>query len=375
MKRLISKVAITFIASFMLFTSSVSAAQKLPVLDNVMATLKGTASQMDSATLRAVMLTHYKTLRLVDDSYNWVAPELAEISDQLLPPDLTNAHAITLLNDMAEYAQLNPYMVKFFKKAEKGEFSDLMEKSQANAAYILPAVIGYALVQERMTQAMYQDWKLIKVLMDIWVPVRQAYGIEAQLDTFSKMKLASVEQPMNDYIEFHTSGVVPEDYGKLDLPMNIFEATAEDLSADRRDNAKAGVILAFNLPGAKPSRLSEDGKAVLLSMPQSKKWADLYTIWNMAFVSHFEYFPFVMVKLMIPQVNNYADDPDAYMYNRSLALYTHLHFSFLGQFDQLMAGQEGMDWYDEELTEKLGKVARKSAMKYQASVFMERLSK
>ena len=339
-----------------------------PALDTVMNKLKGSISYFNDATLQYVVRTHYQTMRLMDAQGVWVTPELQDISEDLLPSNLSVADAYDLIDRMAMHAEENPYLVDFFEAAQGEQFDTLFNQVDAEGAQILPAVVAYAILQENLTKAMYNDYRLIEVLMNIWVPTRQALGIEASLSTFHTLKLMSVEKPMNDYIQFHSTGVVPADYAKLDLPLNIFEAVAEDLSADRRDNAKAGAILGFHLPGQQPARFSDDGKAVLLTMEEPKAWADLYTIWNMAFVSHFEYFPFVMVKLLIPQVNNIAEQPEAYIYNRSLALYSHLHFSFLGQFDQLVAGQQPMNWFDADLNAVFGEVAKRSAIKYELKV-------
>ena len=360
------KLKLVLFSALLVFASQAMATS--PALNGVINKLKGSIGYLDDATLQYVVRSHYQTLRLMDVNGAWVTPELDDISEQLLPSNLGINDAYDLLDRMAIHAEENPYMVDFFATVEGKKFDTLLNQVDASGASILPAVVAYAILQENLSKAMYHDHQLIEVLMNVWIPTRQALGIEANLSTFHKLKLMSVEKPMLDYIGFHTTGEVPADYAKLDLPLNIFEAVAEDLSVDRRDNAKAGTILAFHLPGQQPARFSDDGKAILLTMPQPKAWADLYTVWNMAFVSHFTYFPFVMVKLMIPQVNNIAEQPEAYIYNRSLALYSHLHFSFLGQFDQLMAGQTPMNWYDAELTAIFGKVAKRSAKHYKAKV-------
>lgn len=357
---------IVLLSALLVFTSQTMASS--PALHSVVDKLKGSISYLNDATLQYAVRSHYQTLRLMDANGIWAVSELEDISEQLLPSNLSINDAYDLLDRMAIHAQENPYMVDFFDATEGKQFNALFEQVDATGASILPAVVAYAILQENLTKAMYNDHKLIEVLMNIWVPTRQALGIEASLSTFHTLKLMSVEKPMNDYLAFHAAGEVPADYAKLDLPLNIFEAVAEDLSADRRDNAKAGAILGFHLPGHQPARFSDDGKAILLTMQEPKAWADLYTVWNMAFVSHFTYFPFVMVKLMIPQVNNIAQAPEAYIYNRSLALYSHLHFSFLGQFDQMMAGTPPMNWHDEKLTALFGRVAKRSAFKYKALV-------
>ncbi|WP_299495039.1 hypothetical protein [uncultured Shewanella sp.] len=339
-----------------------------PVIHHLVNILKVTAAQLDNTDLYNIMLNHYQTLRLIDSELHWASPELAELSQQLLPVNITHEHVLSLLDNIQNAIADNPYLMHFLSQAEHQQFAQLKEKSALNFKQILPAVIGYALVQERLTQALYQHWPLIDTLMKIWIPLRKQYGIESQLSTFESMKLASIEKPMSDYLQFHRAEAVPHDYALLDLPMNIFEAVAEDLSEQRFDNAKAGAILAFHLPNAKPARFSDNQKGILLTPPQAKSWADLYSLWNMAFVSHLGHFPFLMVKLLIPQVNDFKDNPELYLYNRTLALYTHLHFAFFSQFDRLQTKQPNMDWQDETLTQLLGRCALKSAQEYQQRV-------
>ena len=52
-------------------------------------------------------------------------------------------------------------------------------------------------------------------------------------------------------------------------------------------------------------------------MPLTKEWADLYSTWNMGFVSHYSYFPYVMASLI--QVSDYQDKPSEYICDRALA--------------------------------------------------------
>ena len=84
-------------------------------MDTVVKTLKASVAPLDAATVQGIMMTHYKTMRLVDDQYQWVAPELAEISDQLLPPTTTAQDAIELIDEMADAVSENPYMMRFFR--------------------------------------------------------------------------------------------------------------------------------------------------------------------------------------------------------------------------------------------------------------------
>jgi hypothetical protein len=99
-----------------------------------------------------------------------------------------------------------------------------------------------------------------------------------------------------------------------------------------------------------------------------EQWADLYSTWNLAFVSHYPEFPFVMVKLLIPFVANYQRHPEEYIYRRALALWVHLHHLYLGRADQARTGQEAIVWNDVELTKLWGRVNREAAVEYAATV-------
>lgn len=347
-------------------------ASELSALNFITGKLKDSVANLSDESLQGLMVQHFQTMRLMDEAGVWTAPELAYISEDLLPSDVSIADANALIDQMAFHATENPYMVDFFEAVENESFPFLADKL-ATEQHILPAVVAYAMLQENLTKALYNDWTLMQVLKDLWVVAREEAGIYDNMDAFAKAKLTTVELPISKYIEFHSTGEVPANFSEALLPINILEATLVDTRNGFLDNAFTGAVLMVNNPGELPARFSDDGKAILITAPKPKEWADLYAVWNMAFVSHFEYFPFVMVKLMIPQVNNINAEPEAYMYNRALALYSHLHFSYMGQADQLKAGIEPMQWHDRSFTEAFGKVNKESAKHYEKLVLREKL--
>ena len=161
------------------------------------------------------------------------------------------------------------------------------------------------------------------------------------------------------------------------LPMNIIEAMFEDIRLGNRDNAASAWPLVKDRPGswareAKTGEVaaswSEDRKAILLSFALPRRWADLYATWNLAFVSHCGDFPYLMTKLLIPQVNGYQDSPEEYIYNRLLALYCQLHYTGFGRVDLARQGRDAIDWHDEALTKLWSSVNRESAEKYSEAV-------
>ncbi|MGB5375846.1 MAG: hypothetical protein WBN15_18855 [Polyangiales bacterium] len=103
--------------------------------------------------------------------------------------------------------------------------------------------------------------------------------------------------------------------------MNIIEAMFEDVRLGHRDNAASAWPLVKDRPGSwareaktgeVAARWSDDGKAISLSFALPRRWADLYATWNLAFVSHYGDFPYLMTKLLIPQVNGYQNSPQEY---------------------------------------------------------------
>ena len=192
------------------------------------------------------------------------------------------------------------------------------------------------------------------------------------MDLFVRAKLASVELIVNKFVKAHEEQYVPHDLMKGILPVNIMEAVASDLVGGNRDNALAGTILAKYVPGHKkynertgegPSSFSDDGRGILLNMALPGKWADLYATWNLAFVTTYPY-PHMMVKLLIPSVNDYQDEPAEYIYNRAMALYTHIHWGLIRKVDLAAAGKEKEDWPDDHLTKFWGQVNKENAKEY-----------
>ena len=95
------------------------------------------------------------------------------------------------------------------------------------------------------------------------------------------------------------------------------EAVLEDERNHNFANAEVGVILAKfpqtvehnNKTGSGPCRLSPSRQFFECSQPLSRRWADLYSSWNLAFVSQFPDFVYYVPKLLIPTVSSYQDNP------------------------------------------------------------------
>ncbi|MBF0442001.1 MAG: hypothetical protein HQK54_08865 [Oligoflexales bacterium] len=340
--------------------------------------VKSSLSDTSADEMRKLMFSQLVHLRLISESGIWTDPQFENHSDYLLGNDLDKDKIGEFVDFVAEANLKNPYLTKFLVKAGKSDFSKYYEKIRGEAHTFFPDLVAYGLVQERLTKLLYQDWRLIKASRDIWAKARATSNIEEHMELFDYAKLASVDYPIRKVIEFNESGSVDQDFLKIMLPVNIMEAVMVDIRTGRVNNAKAGFVLAVHNPESPEcvggsnncvaSYWSKERKAVSVNLPLSKNWADLYQTWNLAFVTRYKYFPYVMVKLLIPQVANYQDKPDEYLYNRMIALYTHLNYALLGRANNFGVYSANIDWSNDDLSQLWGRENLDSAGDYSAKL-------
>ncbi|MGB5704135.1 MAG: hypothetical protein WBM48_15040 [Polyangiales bacterium] len=320
---------------------------------------------------------HLLQFRLIDSTGRWQAEELAALGDWLLGEELDTDDALDLVDEAARCAGANAYLTEFLDRAKGEDFDRLYEKIEMEGGRVLPSVVTYALLLERLTQAMRSDWRLIRACREIWMRARDAEGMNSYLTIFERTKVLSIDVAINRVLDFHESGTVDPEFTRVLLSVNIIEAMLEDLRLGNRDNAMSAWPLVKDRPGswdrqpktrAVAARWSEDRKAISLSFALPRRWADLYATWNLAFVSHYGDFPYLMTKLLIPQVNGYQDRPEEYIYNRVLALYCQLQYTGFGRIDLARQGHDAIDWHDEALTKLWSSVNRESAAKYSEAV-------
>ena len=112
---------------------------------------------------------------------------------------------------------------------------------------------------------------------------------------------------MKDFLD---SDLSIQSFGINPLVVNIMEAVLEDERNRNFDNAEAGIILAKfphtkeynNKTGSGPCHLSRKLQVLECAQPLTRHWADLYSTWNLAFVSEFPDFVYYLPKLLIPSV-------------------------------------------------------------------------
>jgi hypothetical protein len=343
------------------------------IVDQIKSCLDGVSEK----NMHDKMLRHYKILHLIGEDGKWTTPELQAISNELLPENITEDTSKIFIDKMAAIALKNAYLVDFFKIAEKETFTKLSKKMETEGRVIIPNVIAWAFVLERLTKAMYDNPIIIRNCVAIFQGLRNSRNLFKGTTIFYKIKLLSIERPItNNYLKNFETGIVNPSDGRWTLPLNILEATITDYLGGRIDNARAGVALLANGPGKKndprtgagPSDWSPDKKVPRRSSPLPTEWADLYQTWNMAFVTHFPAFPQIIAKLFIPIVADYQDKPKEYLYIRVLALYLTLYHFGLDKIERNKNNQPEIDWYDEKLTRLWGKINLESAKKYKSEI-------
>lgn len=185
---------------------------------------------------------------------------------------------------------------------------------------------------------------------------------------FQRLKILSV-RGLPRWSRVKRGGSVGDAGMRWNLVVNVLEAMGEDRRLGCPDNAAAGLALAEGPFGWAPLEgLGNDRCHVdalgrqRMSAPLPKLWADLYTTWNLAFVSHYPAAPWFWAKLLIPSVAGYRDTPDLYLYHRAISLYLHIWYVAARKADGGAEGQ--VDWRNPELTTLWGDVNARSARDY-----------
>ena len=98
---------------------------------------------------------------------------------------------------MADNASKNPYIVRALDTIQqKADYSDLQSKLKEEGADVIPNAVTLAFVLERMTSAMKENWRFLKVCKKIWSkfdhPAKTLYATEG--DFFYIAKWLSVEK-------------------------------------------------------------------------------------------------------------------------------------------------------------------------------------
>ena len=98
---------------------------------------------------------------------------------------MTSYSLVQLVNQMAENAARNPYIVRALETLEKRKFPRLGTKLRQEGRVVIPNVVTLAFVLEKITSAMKHDMSLLKICHTIW----------SRYDNLPKLVRISLAQP------------------------------------------------------------------------------------------------------------------------------------------------------------------------------------
>lgn len=322
-----------------------------------------------STMAKDLMKWHYEKLALISPSGVWVHPKLQDVSEMLLPNEVTQNQLHQLVDDIADAAEQNPYLHKALVGLDDDQFSQRILDLKAKLDESVPDLVTYAMVLDNMTKAMSAD---PDVLNTVYSEFEKQQYVKSYMSFPHKVKYYSVRAAIKGSIKAHQTQQVPGDFSSFLLPLNIAEASFLDWFKGNKANASAGWTLLTHGPsnltncatGAAPASFGSDGQSIALHMPFCEDWDNLYAAWNVGFVTGLAGMPYHIAKLVIPSVNGFHSEPSVYIYHRACALYVHVHYmaSRLKE-DKLFAEA---DWSVPLMAQAIGQANKESAAEYEA---------
>lgn len=346
--------------------------------ENLLRRILSCLTPYDATEMARRMAGHYRTLHLLDSGSQWASPLLECRSKELLPGYVTMTECEGFLKQMMELSLRNPFFASFLDRAATMRFPILEEKFRTEGATVIPDAMAFAMALDRLTHVCCDDFRILEVCQNITTTAMRNTGAFRMTPFFYRIKMCTVASSVTFVIlvQRKPHEKLKHNLGSRWLRLNILEAVFSDLLMGYFDNAKAGMVLASQKTGQKrpdprtgaaPCYWSSDGKTICLGQPFVKTWDDLYQIWNMAFLSKMDDLPFIISKLLIPEVSGYADHPGSYMHKRLIALYLYMVWLFLNRLHRLTHHLPLMSWYDPDLTRFWGKCAMEAARKYSSA--------
>ena len=85
-----------------------------------------------------------------------------------LRDNVTNQTLVQLVNQMAENAAKNPYIVRALETLKYRNFPALQTKLRQEGKEVIPTVVTLAFVLEKISSAMKHNWRFLKLCNKIW---------------------------------------------------------------------------------------------------------------------------------------------------------------------------------------------------------------
>lgn len=345
--------------------------------EQIKVTLNDQLRDVSDQEMHQLVMQQFGHMHLIDKNGNWRVADLAQIKT-MLESNNSQKDALNLLSQVQAAMDNNPAFLDFLAQANAKSWPKIKAKIEREGKTVIPKAVAWGMALNKLMTAQLNDIKVLEACSTFWIAERQRLQLKPNdVGAFELVKLPSIEAPIKKIIGFFRTGQLDPKFAKGFLTMNISEAMAADVWMRNFDNARAGWPLAMNQAGEEldprlqtgPTTFTADGKRLEIRLALPKKWADLYQVWNMAFVSQSSDSVLWLTKLLIPQVSDYSNYPTEYIYRRALALYATMHYMILGRLDNKLAGVPRIDWaFDAGLTDLWGNVNLKFAKSYEAEV-------
>jgi len=338
------------------------------------------SSELNELINRDLLVSVLQQFEVIDPQLNFrIQFEQGEIST-LLPREFDGSFFSELISKVGESAEENTYLASFLNELSKEDWSQItccLGESRFQQYQALATLLTFAYALEKINTLANLSPENLRVLVTHYQRIRKEKNYYRLGNLLGMIKLHSIELPLVRFLKAHKKRKMGASFAKFLLSFNIFEALLVDLATGFWDNAKVAWTLIKFPPNFKAfffrsfkkgagSRFSDDNYFLELSPPNPREWADLYQVWNMAFVSQFEGALFLLVKLFIPSVAGYNERPQQYMHRRITAMHFAMHFlDFTNHHSYLPININKTSALSKELTKKWTKHNREAARKYE----------
>lgn len=354
------------------------------LLDQKFNQIEQELAQVAEEEWQKLLRQSYQQFDLLTQEFQWNFEPLLGHENELIPKDFKQVLS-SFLADIKLGILENSYLMDFIKtlaKDERHSYALFALENDLDRLKHLKYLAVYAYSLDQLNLVLRNNPAYLGPVIKHYWQARRKKNFYRFNNLLGIIKLHSIELPVILFVKAWKKRKLRKSFSKFILSFNIFEATLVDLAFGHTKNAQASLPLIYFPPNfrnriffwkrlkkGKVATFSADGKALEMYSPEQKLWADLYQVWNMAFVSQFPQAPYLLMKLLIPSVSRYQNRAGEYMHTRITAL--HLAMNYLDaavHYPKIEADLSKLGACSNNLTEAWGRVNSSCARHYLDSV-------
>ena len=103
---------------------------------------------------------------------------------------------------MALNAARNPYLHSFLTRAGGADTAELLQKVELEGGRVLPGVVTYAVVLDRLNWAMIRDWRVMEVCQEVWSSRYTFLSLSKITTPFEVLKTYAIESIFKNISKF-----------------------------------------------------------------------------------------------------------------------------------------------------------------------------